>query len=61
MPGMEEAPTGRFEQVILITHIESIRDGLDNVIRCTFDERSGASRVVQEETGGLALPELAGV
>ena len=53
--------TGRFEQVILITHIESIREGLDHVIRCTFDERSGASRVVQEDTGMLGLPELAGV
>ncbi|MFO7893463.1 MAG: SMC family ATPase [Longimicrobiales bacterium] len=37
--------TGRFEQVILITHIESIREGLDNVVRCSFDERTGASVV----------------
>ena len=37
--------TGRFEQVILITHIESIREGLDHVVRCSFDERTGASRV----------------
>ncbi len=37
--------TGRFEQVILITHIEGIRDGMDQVIRCVFDERTGASRV----------------
>lgn len=40
--------TGRFEQVILISHIEGIRDGLDHVIHCSFDERTGASRVVQE-------------
>ncbi|MDX1673891.1 MAG: SMC family ATPase, partial [Longimicrobiales bacterium] len=39
--------TGRFEQVILITHIESIREGLDTVVRCSFDERSGASVVEQ--------------
>ena len=39
--------TGRFEQVILITHIESIREGLDNIVRCRFDERTGASRVEQ--------------
>ncbi len=39
--------TGRFEQVILITHIESIREGLDHVVRCSFDERTGAS-VVEE-------------
>jgi DNA repair protein SbcC/Rad50 len=38
--------TGRFEQVILISHIEAMRDGLDHVIHCTFDERTGASRVV---------------
>jgi exonuclease SbcC len=41
--------TGRFEQVILITHIESIREGLDHVVRCRFDERTGAS-VVEEMT-----------
>ncbi|HUG40558.1 MAG TPA: SMC family ATPase [Longimicrobiales bacterium] len=52
--------TGRFEQVIVITHIEGIRDGLDNVIRCTFEERTGASRV-EEEPGTLTLAELAGV
>ncbi|NIP80402.1 MAG: hypothetical protein GWM90_14735 [Gemmatimonadetes bacterium] len=44
--------TGRFEQVILITHIESIREGLDHVVRCSFDERTGASRVEQEEAMG---------
>lgn len=37
--------TGRFEQVILISHIESIREGLDHVVRCSFDERTGASVV----------------
>jgi len=35
----------RFEQVILITHVETIREGLDQVIRVTFDERTGASVV----------------
>lgn len=39
---------GRFEQVILITHIESIREGLDQVIRVRFDERSGTSSVTEE-------------
>lgn len=38
----------RFEQVILITHIESIREGLDQVIRVEYDERSGTS-VVRED------------
>jgi DNA repair protein SbcC/Rad50 len=37
--------TGRFEQVILISHIEGVRGGLDHVIECSFDERAGASRV----------------
>jgi exonuclease SbcC len=55
----------RFEQVILITHIESVRDGLDRVISVRYDEGSGSSRV--EESGpcdelanalsGLPLPE----
>ncbi|MBI3081756.1 MAG: hypothetical protein HYY94_02360 [Gemmatimonadetes bacterium] len=38
----------RFEQVILITHIESIREGLDQVIRVRFDEGSGTSSVTEE-------------
>ncbi len=35
----------RFEQVIVITHIEGVRDGLDRVISVGFDERSGAAAV----------------
>ncbi len=35
----------RFEQVIVITHIEGVRDGLDRVISVGFDERSGAAVV----------------
>jgi exonuclease SbcC len=50
---------GRFEQVILITHIDGIREGLDNVLRVEFDERSGASRVVEESvSGALWTPQL---
>ena len=33
----------RFEQVILITHIESVRDMLDHVITVRFDEETAAS------------------
>ncbi len=47
----------RFEQVILITHIEGIRESLDQVIRVEFDERTGAS-VVRSE-GGAPEPEYA--
>lgn len=35
----------RFEQVIVITHIEGVRDGLDRVITVGFDERTGAAVV----------------
>ena len=45
----------RFEQVILITHIESVREGLDRVITVSYDEESGSS-VVQSNHG--AYPEL---
>jgi exonuclease SbcC len=38
----------RFEQVILITHIESIREGLDQVTRVVYDEQTGASLVRDE-------------
>ena len=33
----------RFEQVILITHIEGVRDMLDHVVAVRFDEETGAS------------------
>ncbi len=39
----------RFEQVILITHIETVRDGLDNVITVRYDPGT-ASSVVEHGT-----------
>ena len=48
----------RFEQVVLITHIETIREGLDHTIRVTYDERTGASTVAEENlqrVGDLVL------
>jgi exonuclease SbcC len=47
----------RFEQVIVITHIEGVRDGLDRVISVGFDERSGAAVVTTPDPlkGGDAL------
>ncbi|HEY0672461.1 MAG TPA: SMC family ATPase [Longimicrobiales bacterium] len=45
----------RFEQVILITHVETVREGLDHVIRLEYDERTGAS-VVRNESTHLELP-----
>jgi DNA repair protein SbcC/Rad50 len=47
----------RFEQVILITHVETVREGLDHVIRLAYDERTGAS--VVRDDAGAAAPELA--
>ncbi|MEP7381317.1 MAG: SMC family ATPase [Gemmatimonadota bacterium] len=44
----------RFEQVVLITHIDSVREGLDRVITVEYDEESGSARVRQPE------PEFAG-
>ncbi|KPK64399.1 MAG: hypothetical protein AMS21_06285 [Gemmatimonas sp. SG8_38_2] len=43
-----------FEQVILITHIESIREGMDQVTRVTFDERTGMSLVRDESPGATS-------
>jgi exonuclease SbcC len=39
----------RFEQVILITHIEQVREGLDRVISVRYDEETGTSVVTQSE------------
>ena len=39
----------RFEQVVLITHIESVREGLDRVISVEYDDERGTARVRQPE------------
>ncbi len=49
----------RFPQVILITHIEQVRDGLDRVIRVEYDAGRGTS-VVRDDTPPLG-PADAGV
>ena len=41
----------RFEQVILITHIETVREGVDRVVSVRYDEESGTSRVAMESGG----------
>ncbi len=46
----------RFPQVILITHIEQVRDGLDRVIRVSYDATTGAS-VVRDDTATLGPPD----
>ena len=50
----------RFEQVILITHIDSVRDGLDRVVSVRYDEEAGISRVEVEAPSGVALDVHAG-
>jgi exonuclease SbcC len=40
----------RFEQVILITHIEPVREGLDRVITVSYDADNGSSIVSQGES-----------
>jgi exonuclease SbcC len=47
----------RFEQVILITHIEGIRESLDQVLRVDYDERTGTSVVREESFSPDPLPE----
>ena len=37
--------TNSFEQVILITHIEDIKEGVDNVVKVEYDEELGCSIV----------------
>ncbi len=44
----------RFEQVVLITHIESVREGLDRVLTVRYDEDAGVARV-QQDAGGPPL------
>ena len=45
----------RFEQVILITHVESVRDMLDHVISVRYDEESGSSVA----TSASSIPGIA--
>jgi exonuclease SbcC len=49
----------RFEQVILITHIEPVREGLDRVISVSYDPDRGCSVVTQSENDEVTdLDEL---
>jgi exonuclease SbcC len=46
----------RFPQVILITHIEQVREGLDRVIRVDFDPARGTS-IVRDDTATLGAAD----
>jgi DNA repair protein SbcC/Rad50 len=45
----------RFEQVILITHIEPVREGLDRVISVSYDADQGSSVVSQTENESAGM------
>ena len=42
----------RFPQVILITHVDSVREGFDRIIRVGFDVARGVATVREEPLGG---------
>lgn len=44
----------RFDQVIVITHIDDVRDGLDQVFVIGNDEKTGASRVARGDADTVA-------
>ncbi len=48
----------RFEQVIVITHIENVREGLDRVLSVSYDPEHGTSRVAAS-LGGAAGADAA--
>ena len=41
----------RFEQVIVITHIDAVRDGLDRVLEVSIEEQTGRAMVEQRDGG----------
>ncbi len=49
----------RFEQIILITHVEAIHDAVDNCLWVAFDEKTKTSRLIDRSTLGEASPALA--
>ena len=51
----------RFEQVIVITHIDAVRDGLDRVLEVCVDEETGRAIVEQRDGGRLQQVSLAGL
>lgn len=48
----------RFEQVIIITHIEQVREGLDRVISVRYEEETGSAIVTQVEPATIDESEL---
>lgn len=46
----------RFEQIILITHVEAIHDAVDNCLWVAFDEKTKTSRLIDRSTIGEPIP-----
>ena len=51
----------RFEQVIVITHIDGVRDGLDRVLEVSVDEETGRALVAQRDSGQPVNETLVGL
>ena len=45
----------RFEQIIIITHLDDIKDGVQHLIQVEYDEGDGSAKVVGAAGDG---PEL---
>lgn len=50
--------TNDFEQVILITHIDDIKENIDNIIKVEYDEERGCSKVSAGENSALEFKDL---
>jgi len=50
--GLLRSLADRFPQVILITHVDSVREGFDRVVRVGFDLARGVATVQDEPAGG---------
>jgi exonuclease SbcC len=43
----------RFEQIVIITHLDDIKDGVQHIIQVEYDEGSGCASVVNAAEGGF--------
>lgn len=50
--------TNSFEQVVIITHIDDLKESVDNIIKVEYDEEKGCSIVSQQETSKLSKVSL---
>ena len=39
----------RFDQILLITHLEDIKDGVNNLLQINYDETTGEVQVLQDQ------------